>query len=412
MRISTNQYNQRGLNGILDQQGGLSAIQLKIASGKKFLSAADDPAGAAQVLRLRETQSMTEQYQGNITMAINRLTLEETVLANVENSLLRIRELALQANSSNLTDTDRQAIAVEMDLRLDEIKGLANSKDSNGDYLFAGFQTNVTPFSQLADSSFVYNGDQGQHLIQINDERRIADSDSGMSVFMDIINGNGTFQVQDNPANTGDGIINPGTVRDFGAYVQDTYTISFVTNSSGNLAYNIVGANTGQVVPTLPANPTLAAPDYKSGASIVFNGIDTDITGVPFVGDSFTISPSNKQDIFKTVSDLTYALKTVTNDKAGVAKIMNEVTRSILDIDQAFNHMTEFRATTGARLNTVESQQDVNESFLIEIQATASEIEDLDLVAAITELQTRSGALEAALATFSTIIGLSLFNEL
>ena len=412
MRISTNLFNQRGLSGILDQQSGISSIQQKIASGKRINKPSDDPMGSSQVLRLRQAKSLTEQYQRNITQLINRQTMEEDVLSGVEGSLLRVRELALQANNSGLTDPDRQAIATEVELRLDELLGLANTRDSNGEYLFSGFQTNTKPFSQLVDGSFSYNADQGHRELKVSDERTIADGDSGLDIFMDIVSGNGHFIVQDNLLNSGSGIIDPGSVISASAYVADVYTINFVTNASGNVAYNVIGTTSGQVIPPLPLDGTLDAPNYESGDPIIFNGVETSIIGTPVDGDNFSISPEIKKDIFTTLSNLKSALQSDTVDESDVAKILNEVTRSIQDIDQAFDNMTNFRAKVGARLNTAESQRETNESFLLEVQSTISATEDLDYLTAITELESRAFALEAAQASFSRIMGLSLFNEI
>ena len=174
----------------------------------------------------------------------------------------------------------------------------------------------------------------------------------------------------------------------------------------------MVGATSGQIIPALPLNPVTDAPDFSSEAAILFNGIQTSITGTPAVGDNFSVSPSTKQDIFTTADKLATALETTADNDAGVAKILNETTRAILDINQAFEHMTEFRAGIGARMNAIDEQQLVNESFSIEIQSALSEIQDLDFTQAITELQLRLVALEAAQASFVRIQGLSLFDYL
>lgn len=412
MRVSTSFIHQRGLNGILHLQNQLSDIQAKIASGKKILKPSDDPVGSAQMLRLNQAKTMLDQFERNAVLAETRLNLEEAVLASVENSLHRIRELALQANNSILSDADRQAIALEIKSRTDELISLANSRDANGEYMFGGYQVNKIPFSKLANGTIDYNGDQGQRLIQISQQNRIADGDSGFDVFMDIISGNGTFRVQDAPGNAGTGIINTGQVFDDTAYIEDTYTITFVTNSNGNLAYNVVGAASGQVIPPLPGDPVNDAPDFASSASIQFNGIETSITGTPAAGDSFSISPSPHQDIFTTVNKLATALETDTGNNADLTRVLNETTRSILDIDQAFNHISEKRAGIGARLNTIDDQLSVNQDFSIEVQSTMSGIQDLDLASAITELEQRTAALQAAQLTFVQIQSLSLFDYL
>ena len=70
------------------------------------------------------------------------------------------------------------------------------------------------------------------------------------------------------------------------------------------------------------------------------------------------------------------------------------------------------RARIGARLNAVESEKMVNESFEVHLQEVHSQIEDLDMVEGITRLTQHTMALEAAQASFSRIQGLTLFNYL
>src|SRR3569833_3082648 len=55
---------------------------------------------------------------------------------------------------------------------------IANTQDSNGDYLFAGFSAGAKPFTQT-NAGFNYAGAQGQRLLQIGPTRQIAVSASG-----------------------------------------------------------------------------------------------------------------------------------------------------------------------------------------------------------------------------------------
>ncbi|MCG8324498.1 MAG: flagellar hook-associated protein FlgL, partial [Thiotrichales bacterium] len=285
------------------------------------------------------------------------------------------------------------------------------TRDANDEFLFSGFQVNTQPFVQNPDGTYAYQGDQGQRFLQVTSSRQIADSDSGSDVFMDILNGNGTFIVRDNPLNTGDGVIDPGQVMNAAAWVPDTYTITFVTNANGNLGYNIVGATSGQIVPPLPQNPVTNAPDFADDAAIAFNGIQTSIKGTPAVGDTFTISPSTRQDLFSTVRGLVGAMEG-DGISASDTHIFNAISHAIVDLDNAFNNILEFRTSIGGRLNSMDDQRDVNETFLLELEASLSRTRDLDLASAITELQLRATALEAAQASYSRIQNLSLFRFL
>src|SRR5690606_8057199 len=119
-----------------------------------------------------------------------RLGFEEEALAGVLDNLQRIRELAVQANNAPLGASDRRAIAAELDERLQGLLDVANSVDSSGHYLFAGFKEHTRPFV-LAAGTVTYAGDEGQRLLQIGDERFVAVNHSGAEIFERIPNGNG-----------------------------------------------------------------------------------------------------------------------------------------------------------------------------------------------------------------------------
>lgn len=401
MRVSTVFSAQRGLAGILDQQSRLADIQEQLSSGKRLLRPSDDPTGTAQILRLTSAISQTDQYQRNANNALSRLALEESTLDSVQNSLLRIRELAIQGSNSTLSSSDRLALAQEVRERLNELLGLANTRDSNQEYLFSGYKTTTKPFSQAANGSFIYSGDQGQRSLQISSGRQIPDSDSGHAVFVAIKNGNGTFQVNAPTANTGDGIINIGTLVDPTAYVVDTYTIT-IAGAPGALTYGVTGAVSGVVI--------AAGTAFSSESTIQFNGIQTDISGTPVAGDTFTITPSSNQDVFTTVQNLITALELPVSSPETQADFYNIINSSFSEIDLVFESINRIRANIGARLNAIDDQSDVNSSFKLEMQITLSSVEDLDYTQAVVEMQTRLTALEAAQLAYTRIQGLSLFD--
>ena len=191
MRIGTLQMFRQGINSILDQQAKLFETQNQLATGKRINSPSDDPTGAAQLVGLSESSKITAQYQDNILAALTRLELEDTALGSVGDVLQRVRELTIQALNDTNSATDRAAIATEVRQLADEVIGLANRKDGNGQFMFAGFQVLTQPFSETAPGVFAYAGDQGQRQIQIGSARQIADGDSGQAVFMDIPDGGG-----------------------------------------------------------------------------------------------------------------------------------------------------------------------------------------------------------------------------
>lgn len=252
MRLSTAQLQAQSINSILEQQSKLGKTQLMLASGKRILTPADDPASAAQVVELTQSLKRNEQYQKNIELGRARLSLEEGSLNNLSNLLQRIRELAVQSNNASQGDGTRTDIAKEVRQRLDELLDLANSRDGNNEYLFAGYQGQTRPFSRSA-GSFIYNGDQGQRFLQVSASRQIAVGDPGSELFLAVRNGNGNFSTSVNSANAGTGVVDVGAVIDVGSYNtgnnnSDTYSLIMANSSTANadgtaLSFTDTGVN-------------------------------------------------------------------------------------------------------------------------------------------------------------------------
>lgn len=400
MRLSTTQIFQQGISAILDQQSRLSQAQQQVSTGKRINSPSDDPVGSARVIDIGEQIAIAEQYERNAGLAVNQLGLEENALVGVENILQRVRELTVQANNDTLSPENRKSIAVEIRTRLDELVALANSKDANGDYLFAGFQKASQPFS-LNNGVVSYNGDQGQTFLQVGPQVQVPVNDSGAEVFQLIDTGNGVFTVTDDPGNTGTGIV--GATSEEGVFIEDTYTLTFTQLLPDDpITYQVTGAVSGPV----------ATGTYNPGDSISFNGAVLALDGEPADGDSFVIAPAGRQDLFSTLDRLATALESDNGSPLGRAQLHNEVNRQLNNLDQALEKIVSVRARVGTRLNNIESQSQLNQGFILQMQQARSDIEDVDLIEAVSQLNFQAISLQAAQQAYVQVQGLSLFNLL
>ena len=190
-RVSTSILFSRGINSMLERQSALSRAQLQISSGKRILTPRDDPPGAAQALNLKTSITQVEQYQANADRARARLDLQEATLAAVEDIMPRVLELTLQGQSDTYSAEQRIAIAQELRQLNDELMALANTRDSDGEYIFAGYNADSIPFSNPADGVFTYSGDMGVRTIQISATRQIQDRENGYDVFMNLTTSTG-----------------------------------------------------------------------------------------------------------------------------------------------------------------------------------------------------------------------------
>ena len=153
MRIATTQIFRQGLEAFGNQQVKLSKLQQQISTGIKLTKPSDDPAASSRVLDLQEMVSLQMQYQVNISAADTRLKLQEDTLSSLGNINHRLKELAIQGNNGAMDGTSLRAISVEVNEILEEMISLGNTRDENGDFLFAGYQNSTQPFTAALTGS-------------------------------------------------------------------------------------------------------------------------------------------------------------------------------------------------------------------------------------------------------------------
>ena len=403
MRISTNQMSIKAINALLEQQVKLSKTQLQVATGKRVLKPSDDPVASATSLNVTQYKSITERYMLNANDAQTRLTTEEVALESVNNAIQRVRELGIQGLSSVYSDEQRSYLAKELRNMLDSMVQAGNTRDNNGQYLFAGNQGDTVPFARDAAGNYQYYGDDGQRLLQIGPTHRLADSDPGSSVFMNIRNGNGTFVVDQAAGNTGDAKVVANTVVDKSIYADHSYQIDFVDNA-GTMEYTVTDTTSGAVV--------VAATPYVSGGNIAFDGISLTFEDQPADGDSYTVSPSGNQSLFTTAENMINALESDTSLPGGFARLFNDMNRAFADLDLAMDNILGFRALIGSRQNNIDGEVSAHENSVLQAEQTLSTLNDVDFAEAVARMNRQMTALEAAQQSYSRIQGLSLFDYL
>jgi flagellar hook-associated protein 3 FlgL len=399
MRISSIEQFQQGIDSILNQQAKLNQTQLQLTTGKKVLKPSDDPAVATQLLNLSSLKANNLQFDRNIDTAQNELELQESVLASSGNVLQRVRELLIQANNGTQGLETRAAIADEISNLAGELLQLANSKSPSGEYIFAGYNSRTPAFAK-SDAGFVYQGDQGQRLLQVSEGTQLAVRDNGADVFQGMTTGDGRFLLETPASNTGNGLVKMSSTIDA---ISDSYTITFIQANPGDpLLYSVSGDVSGAVV----------TGTFAAGEAINFNGISIEIEGSLENGDSYAINRSVRQDVFQSVQAIANALLAGAETGAKSSKLANDLGQSISTMDQALEHLQSRRTIVGNRLQALDTRASENADGLLRLERQTSELNDLDFAEAVSRLNLQTTALQAAQQSYIKIQGLSLFNYL
>jgi len=191
MRISTNTLYQSGINQINLLQSEQAKLNLQISTGKKILSASDDPVAAARALDLIIAKGTNTKFTDNRTNAQFKLNTTESNLTAISDLLVAAQSSVVGAGNGTYSNQDRASIATELNSSLQQLIGLANTQDPAGNYIYAGFKTTTTPFVTNSNGAS-YVGDNQQQLIQVDAQQQMAVSFSGASVFQ--AGGNDVFK--------------------------------------------------------------------------------------------------------------------------------------------------------------------------------------------------------------------------
>ncbi|AHN20532.1 flagellin [Lysinibacillus varians] len=124
----------------------MSKSMLRISTGYRINSAADDPAGLAISEKMRAQIRGLNMASKNIQDGISLVQTAEGALNETHAMIQRMRELAVQASNDTLTDSDRHQLDLEFQELKKEIQRL--SKDTefntrtllNGDYSTNGLK--------------------------------------------------------------------------------------------------------------------------------------------------------------------------------------------------------------------------------------------------------------------------------
>lgn len=401
VRISSNQIHESNVRYMNQAQSKVAELQSQLATGKRVLSPADDPAGSARLVELQRQIQSTEQYQTNISFAGGRLGAEEDALSQANDLMDRTRQLLVQANTTTLSNADRGSIAQEIRQIRGELLQLANGQDGNGEYLFGGYQTASTPFVEAPAGQVSYAGDSGQRLIGIAPTRSVAVSDAGDAVFMNIPTGNGIFSATAASTNTGSATLEPLAQTDPSVYQRHRFQIDFVSTDQ----YTITDLS---AVPPL----TGAALNLPNDGVIAFNGVTLQLDGAVSPGDRFTVEPAPKQDVFTTLDDIANALETPYASTEQLDAFHRQMDSAMDNIDRVKDRFLEVRTTIGARMNGLDAQESINSEFSLRMQEIAGGIEDVDYADATTKLNQYLLTLQAAQQSYAKISRLSLFDYL
>jgi flagellar hook-associated protein 3 FlgL len=191
MQISTNQFYNTS-NALMSQlTDQADKLQTQISTGKRLQAPSDDVVAYRQLALISRQTANDAAYQTNVSTAQSLLTQSDSTMASVIVQIQRAQELAVQANSGTLNDSQRSAIATELRGVMQSLAGLANSVNAQGTPLFAGGKGG-TPVTLNPDGTVTINDTGDAVSIPISADTSVAANTTAADVFGGISTDGGT----------------------------------------------------------------------------------------------------------------------------------------------------------------------------------------------------------------------------
>lgn len=363
MRISDKANQSQILNSIQKTRSNLQSLQNQAATMKKVTKPSDDPLGAAKILENRTDLKNLNQFEKDIEYAKTFLDTTESTLSQLNEAIVRAKELALQAATDTTGALPREMIATEIRQISNSVLEMSN-RTSGERYLFGGFKTEAAPFAQDG----TYRGDSAQMQIQNHREQFLPMNLTGSQVFMG--EGLGFHETIMREWEV------PKTLEDLQAFKLE----------------NIEKQMDKQIELEQQANIESRGPASVGRAERLQPNSNADAA-----------SASSGVNIFTLMSDLEAALRS--NDKLGIQDALEP-------LDKAMNQINMARAEVGGRVSQMNATQEGIQRQIIDNKTQNSIIEDADAFETMSNLSKSDATLKGILETSGKVSQLSLLDFL
>lgn len=194
MQIGTNHLFDMNIARMRQRAAEAADWQTQIATGKRLTAPSVDAVAYDRVTLLKRSIANETQYTQNLGVARSVLQQSDGALAGVEAQLQRASELAIRGATTTMSDSNREAIAVELRSILDDIFTTANATDIRGTPLFGGAGS-APAFTRDANGVVSYAGSGEAAPIPISESATVITNDSGARVFGSVQTATGTRDV-------------------------------------------------------------------------------------------------------------------------------------------------------------------------------------------------------------------------
>lgn len=190
----------------------------------------------------------------------------------------------------------------------------------------------------------------------------------------------------------------------------ELFSVSNQTDAAGNLLFGRQGENSARYIKVPGASPddwTVSSDAAGGRLEGVYSDAGTPRENLPLSIEGRDTWLGGSTDVFTTLNNAIGLLQT---DGATNEQVSQAVTDGIAGLDSVLDRFQSTRAEVGAILNGIDSIESRNSGRILAAQTTRSNVEDIDMVEAISSFTNKQTSYQAALQSYAMVQKLSLFN--
>ena len=420
MSVSTKLFADQMLNRFSRINDEIELRQTKVSTGQEITQASDKPIDAVRLSALEERATQLAGFERNVRTAQERLTRADAELTSAFDMLTRLREIATAANSDTIAPIDREAFRIEVVQIRTALVGLANTRTTDGQAIFGGYATDITPFEKNASGGIDFKGDGGEHTLAASETMRLPTSVNGGRVFMQVETNSGISSIFDivdsfeaalsTEDSIQDSLAAPGATGLSLQFNGDRVPrdVSFVIEGPlGRTTVNVsevVGGSNDRLIEAINAQ--------TQSTGITAEALESGRFQLSADSGTVTISELDVEGVTLASMEPKFSFTTDGIPAQTLAPVAQQLSSQLTKLIDAGQHIALSRTTVGARLERAESQEDTLRTRAVALDIQLNDLSAADLEQVITELQSLLVNRDAARQAYTRISQSSLFDFL
>ena len=156
MKISTSQYYKTLNEHMNNQQAKIAELQSQLSTGKKNVTPSTDVKATTSSLKISTVISAQKDYINTLKNINAGYAEEEIAMSSMTNMIRRMQDIAIAGANQTYSQSELNLFANEVQGYIDDVRGLANTKDSNGHYIFSGTETPTMSIPDLITLEIIF----------------------------------------------------------------------------------------------------------------------------------------------------------------------------------------------------------------------------------------------------------------